>query len=79
MYDISIILINCDFKTLFGYLVLEFFPKHGIEIERKFGLDKAKPVIHYHVWREGSELHWTFKTPQEAIEKAFEILESQEE
>jgi len=65
--------------TLFGYLVLEFFPKHGIVLsqnvfhngwnvgERTF--DKLKGEYETD-WDDGD-----FDTPKEAIDKAFEILE----
>ena len=55
------------FHTLYGYLVLKFFPKHGIAnimtSGGRFGVaEKSVKKIYY------------FDTPQEAIEKAFEIL-----
>jgi len=67
-----------DFQWYFGYLVLEFFPKHGVEIER---LIKQKAwsgesdSITYRVVIMNDYIISYRKTPQEAIEKAFEILE----
>jgi len=63
---------------LFGYLVLEFFPKHGIEIERfvRFysEISKKQPEVLYLVMIPNDK-YSELKTPQEAIEKAFEMLE----
>ena len=67
----------CTMNTLFGYLVLEFFPKYGIYVNGNI-------KIGFTLWVDGVGLIMTgklnlenFKTPQQAIEKAFEILEKQ--
>jgi len=67
-----------DLKCAFGYLVLEFFPKYRIEICNR------SPYEEWWVWvKKARELPLEkiaeYETPQEAIEKAFQILESQEE
>ena len=68
---------NLRFSLLFGYLVLEFFPKYGIYVNGNI-------KIGFTLWVDGVGLIMTgklnlenFKTPQQAIEKAFEILEKQ--
>jgi len=62
--------------SLFGYLVLEFFPKYGIRIRQKLSGDWAVEK-----WYKVDKRWWPAdlfsKTPQEAIDKAFEILEKQ--
>jgi hypothetical protein len=71
------------FYALFGYLILEFFPKHGIEIERVVmpnSENENECGDLYNVWDNKKwVLYKDIKTPEEAIDKAFEILESQEE
>ena len=69
---------------IFGYLVLEYFPKHGIEIERKIELDKYEnDYIKYYVYlKDDISLIPNLKdifynTPILAITKAFEIIEKQ--
>ena len=64
------------FKTHFGYLVLEYFPKHGIEIERRA---KASG-IGYNIWERDDKFYPTciaVGTAQESIAKAAEIRERQ--
>jgi len=65
---------------LFGYFVLEFFPKHGIEIERFIWKNiREKTHVKYYIKMLENDNEISFfvrgKTPQEAIDKAFEILE----
>ena len=67
-----------DIKFLFGYLVLEFFPKYGIEVVKDHHFTTWK----WYIWIKGFEKdqnewrwHFVFDTVDEAIEKAFEILE----
>jgi len=75
--------VNRDIKygtiiEYFGYLVLEFFPKYGIEITRDINFnDDGSCIIDYAVWYMGE--FEDAKTPQEVMLKAFQILESQEE
>jgi len=70
---------NLQFYLLFGYLVLEFFPKYGIEIERIIMEDMGMCYA-FHCknmeWAEECKIP-IFKNPKEAIEKAFEIIEKQ--
>ena len=62
---------------LFGIFVLEFFPKHGIIIGIAADIGTTADswffisITGYPIGQQG------FKTPQEAIEKAFEIIEKQ--
>ena len=65
-----------SFNHHFGYLVLEFFPEHKIEIERVCVTYKSGICnnLKYRVYKRGSYV-WFYRTAQEAIEKAFEILE----
>ena len=66
---------------LFGYLVFEYFPAHGIEIER-LGLNRE---VYYRVLKYKTtnlhehqfEIYGDYDTPEEAISKAFEIREKQ--
>jgi hypothetical protein len=68
------------FNAIFGVLVLEFFPKYGIEIER--ALEKR---LIYRVWAKTGNNeniiypHEVGASPEKAIKKAFEILEKQME
>ena len=68
-----------DFNALFGYLVLEFFPKHGIEIERIILNDEWETGYRICYKIDGEKKYSLTKTPENAISRAFEILESQEE
>ena len=68
-----------DFDASFGYL-LKFFSSHGIEIERR--VDIYNGNVWYSVkWKEpiGGALNFyhkkTFDTLEEAIVKAFQIIE----
>jgi hypothetical protein len=66
------------FNELFGLLILEFFPKHGIEIERKIEYDKyGNMYIKYYVYENGKLNDIFYDTPMKVIDKAFEILEKQ--
>ena len=65
---------NLELNYLFGYLVLEFFPEHGIEIERTYY--HVNKLVVYYCFNKKIESGETFDTPQEVIEKAFEILEA---
>lgn len=67
-----------DFHWYFGYLVLEFFPAHGIYINLEYHSVVGLPVftVHQGKGQQDKEANY-FKTPQEAISKAFEILEKQ--
>lgn len=66
---------------LFGYLILEYFPKHGIEIERI----KQREAVEYDVdagrndpnYGNPKRLIQSYDTPQETIAKALEIREKQ--
>jgi len=67
---------DLSFYQHLGYLVLEFFPSHGIEIERYLVGDDLYYGVKGPALRDrryGS--HKGIKTPEAAIEKAFEILE----
>lgn len=63
------------FNLLFGWLVLIYFPKYKIEIERVY-------TGHYRVmWREEAAgwhgIDDLYDDPKDAVEKAFEIREKQ--
>ena len=63
-----------DIKLHFGYLVLEYFPAHGIEIMRDMKYSNIKGFeSHYRI----HDKRYTYDTPEEAILKAFEIREKQ--
>ncbi len=68
-----------EFLELYGYLVLEFFPSHGIEIERSHYCDiKGDKQYNYFIYRHDSHEGNTrdsLSFPEEAITEAFEILE----
>ena len=66
-----------EFLELYGYLVLEFFPSHGIEIERYISVDHG--VVYYIYIGEKIPTMNRIHTPQEAIARAFEILEDKDE
>lgn len=63
--------------ALFGYLVLEFFPKHGILVYNNCAFDKESNS-YYLDHRVSDACHFLFvsENPEEVIDKAFEILES---
>ena len=70
---------KAKFNALFGYLVLKYFPKHGIEIERLIMEDLGMCYgIHCKnlTWQEELKIP-LFKSPEEAITKAAEIRERQ--
>ena len=61
---------------IYSYLMLEYFPAHGIGIEynklNKYSvIDYNKPIS------DQSRFNGKIKTPQQAIEKALEIKEDQ--
>ena len=63
---------------IFGYLILEYFPAHGIEIGRA---ERRESIIYCckyagTFWAMGDSNIYV-GTPEEAIEKAFEIREGQ--
>lgn len=61
---------------LFGFLILEFFPKYGIEIERKGYCDSFGGVdIKYEVLHIDTMDEYIFDTAEQACEKALGILE----
>ena len=62
----------------FGFLILEYFPKHGIEIERY--IDNGQKQIIYFLVVDNVKDYDSMQfylTPQEAISKAAEIRERQ--
>ena len=61
---------------IFGYLVLEYFPKHGIEIER-FSIRYDAIIYSINVKKSNIVRRKFLTTPEEAISKAFEIREKQ--
>ena len=70
---------DVKFSLVFGYLVLEFFPKYGIEIERLIMEDLGMCYgIHCKnlTWQEELKIP-LFKLPEDAITKAAEIRERQ--
>ncbi len=64
---------NVPFATLFGHL-LKFFSENGVEIERLVYYHGGKYIPSYHV-KTDFFLFGDFDTPEEAVEKAFEISE----
>jgi len=57
-----------------GWLIEEYFPKHGIEIMRDMKYSNIKGFeSHYRI----HDKRYTYDTPEEAILKAFEIREKQ--
>ena len=65
-----------DFKCMFGYLVLEYFPKHGIKIgcytDGSFAVREGNDWVHD---EDGYVIG--FQSPQQVITKAAEIRERQ--
>jgi hypothetical protein len=62
---------NVPFEELFGYLVLEFFPKYKIKIrETSSGRWKVQDA-------KSAPVNYYCDTHKEAIDKACEILENQ--
>jgi len=67
---------NFTFLECFGYLVLEYFPKHGIKIgcytDGSFAVKDGNDWVHD---EDGHVIG--FQSPQQAITKAAEIRERQ--
>ena len=61
------------FHSQFGYLILDYFPKHGIEIERIWVEDNNACIYNAY---DGVD-YFEFDTPEDAIRKAFELRENQ--
>ena len=64
-----------ELNPQFGYLVLEFFPSHGIHIESRYDWKLNKTV--WFVFEKSFLDAYTFSTPKKAIAKAFKIFEKQ--
>ena len=62
-------------QRYFGYLVLEFFPKHGIHIESRYDwkMNRSTWFVYEKIFLDA----YTFSTPQDALIKASKILEKQ--
>ena len=60
-----------DFNALFGYLVLVFFPKHGITIDLDWS---DKDDCRFEVWHCGNYCSSSY-TPEEVVLRAAEILD----